>query len=101
MVQVRRPDAGDRLRREQRRFLQPEPVSSARGEISGLLTCSKSRSLAAATRRAGFATTDIVMRKSARLFVLILLPSVASGQPTNPHASEPIGTVRQVYDGAL
>jgi CubicO group peptidase (beta-lactamase class C family) len=41
------------------------------------------------------------MRKSACLFALVLLPSVASGQPINPHPSESIGTVREVYDGAL
>ena len=41
------------------------------------------------------------MKKPACLFALILLPSVATAQPVNPHMSEPIGTVRQVYDGEL
>src|SRR5712671_1409228 len=37
MVQVRRSDAGDRLRREQRQFLQPEPLSPTRGKNAQLL----------------------------------------------------------------
>jgi hypothetical protein len=41
------------------------------------------------------------MKKPACLFALILLPSIAAAQPVNPRVSEPIGTVRQVYDGAL
>jgi len=41
------------------------------------------------------------MKKPACLFALVLLSSAASAQPVNPHVSEPIGTVRQVYDGEL
>jgi CubicO group peptidase (beta-lactamase class C family) len=41
------------------------------------------------------------MRTPVFLFALIVLASAANAQPINPHAAEPIGTVRQVYDGAL
>jgi CubicO group peptidase (beta-lactamase class C family) len=41
------------------------------------------------------------MRTPVFLFALIVFASAANAQPVNPHAAEPIGTVRQVYDGAL
>ena len=44
---------------------------------------------------------DAIMRKLVVLFALIVFASAAHAQPVNPHAAEPIGTVRQVYDGAL
>jgi CubicO group peptidase (beta-lactamase class C family) len=44
---------------------------------------------------------DAIMRTLVFLFALIVFASAANTQPVNPHAAEPIGTVRQVYDGAL
>jgi CubicO group peptidase (beta-lactamase class C family) len=35
------------------------------------------------------------------LFALTVFAAAASAETINPHATEPIGTVRQVYDGAL
>jgi len=35
------------------------------------------------------------------LFALMVIAPVAYAQPVNPHASEPIGTVQEVYDGSL
>jgi CubicO group peptidase (beta-lactamase class C family) len=41
------------------------------------------------------------MQRLAFLFALTLFASSANSQSINPHAAEPIGTVRQVYDGEL
>jgi CubicO group peptidase (beta-lactamase class C family) len=35
------------------------------------------------------------------LLAFVAFASTAAAQPVNPHASEPIGTVQQVYDGTL
>jgi CubicO group peptidase (beta-lactamase class C family) len=44
---------------------------------------------------------DIVMNKLGCLLALILLASAAGAQGVNPHVTESIGTVEQVYDGTL
>jgi Beta-lactamase len=44
---------------------------------------------------------DAIMRTLVFLFALIVFASAANAQSVNPHATEKIGTVRQVYDGAL
>ena len=41
------------------------------------------------------------MKKLSCIVVILFLASTATAQPVNPHAHEPIGTVQQVYDGAL
>jgi CubicO group peptidase (beta-lactamase class C family) len=44
---------------------------------------------------------DLIMQKLTFLFILTVFVSSANAQSINPHATEPIGTVRQVYDGEL
>jgi len=41
------------------------------------------------------------MKKLGCLFAVVVFASAASAQAVNPHAIESIGTVQQVYDGAL
>jgi CubicO group peptidase (beta-lactamase class C family) len=43
----------------------------------------------------------VIMRIVGRLIALVLFATTASAEPINPHADESIGTVGQVYDGAL
>ena len=46
-------------------------------------------------------TTKMTMKKLGCLVALAVFVRPVSAQPANPHASETIGTVQQVYDGAL
>jgi CubicO group peptidase (beta-lactamase class C family) len=44
---------------------------------------------------------DVAARTGAALISCVVLASAAMAQTINPHAKEPIGTVQQMYDGAL
>jgi CubicO group peptidase (beta-lactamase class C family) len=52
-------------------------------------------------RQAGEGTKASGRVRGGLLALAVLASPAAAAQPVNPHASEPIGTVQQVYDGTL
>lgn len=48
-----------------------------------------------------FGGTIALARLTPAVLAAAVLPFAASARPINPHASEPIGTAQQIYDGAL